>query len=43
LQTVIEEAGGHFTDWNGKATIRAGEAIATNGLVTDQVLAFGRG
>jgi histidinol phosphatase-like enzyme (inositol monophosphatase family) len=40
LQTIIEEAGGRFTDWRGNATIRAGEAIATNGMLTDEVLRF---
>jgi len=40
LQTIIEEAGGRFTDWQGNATIRAGESIATNGLLTDEVLAL---
>ena len=40
LQTVIEEAGGRFTDWHGNPTIHAGEAIATNGLVTGEVLAL---
>jgi histidinol phosphatase-like enzyme (inositol monophosphatase family) len=39
LQPVIEEAGGHFSDWNGNATIRAGEAVATNARVRDEVLA----
>jgi histidinol phosphatase-like enzyme (inositol monophosphatase family) len=43
LQTVIEEAGGQFTDWQGRATVHSGEAIATNGLVTDEVLAITRG
>jgi len=43
LQTVIEEAGGRFTDWQGRATVHAGEAIATNGLVTEEVLAILRG
>jgi histidinol-phosphatase len=42
LQTIIEEAGGHFTDWKGNATIHAGEAIATNGRVTEEVLAYTR-
>ena len=42
LQPIIEEAGGQFTDWNGNATIHAGEAIATNGLVTAEVLATTR-
>ncbi len=43
LQTVIQEAGGRFTDWHGKATVHAGESIATNGLVSDEVLAIIRG
>jgi histidinol-phosphatase len=42
LQTVIEEAGGRFTDWQGRATVHGGESIATYGLVNDEVLAFTR-
>jgi len=42
LQPILEEAGGTFTDWNGKPTIHGGEAIATNGLVLDEVLAITR-
>jgi len=42
LQTVIEEAGGRFTDWQGRATVHAGEAIATNGLVAEEVLVITR-
>jgi histidinol phosphatase-like enzyme (inositol monophosphatase family) len=42
LQTVIEEAGGTFTDWSGKPTIHTGDAIATNGLVANEVLAIAR-
>lgn len=38
LQPILEEAGGQFADWNGNATIHAGEAIATNGLVGAEVL-----
>ncbi len=38
LQTVIDEAGGQFTDWKGKSTVHAGEAVATNGCVTEEVL-----
>jgi len=38
LQTVIEEAGGCFTDWKGNSTIHSGEAVATNGCVTEDVL-----
>jgi len=40
---IIEEAGGTFTDWQGKPTIDAGEAIATNGNVLDEVLSITRG
>ena len=42
LQTVIEEAGGQFADWKGNPTVYAGEAVATNGRVTDEVLAITR-
>ena len=37
LLPIIEEAGGQFSDWKGNATIRAGEAVATNGLVGREV------
>jgi histidinol phosphatase-like enzyme (inositol monophosphatase family) len=40
LLPIIEEAGGKFTDWQGNATIHAGEAIATNRLVAGEVLAI---
>jgi histidinol phosphatase-like enzyme (inositol monophosphatase family) len=43
LQTIIEEAGGRFTDWQGCATVHSSDSIATNGLVTDEVLAITRG
>ncbi|MEX0613852.1 MAG: histidinol-phosphatase [Pirellulales bacterium] len=42
LQTIIEEAGGRFSDWQGNPTIHAGEAIATNALVADEALAITR-
>jgi histidinol phosphatase-like enzyme (inositol monophosphatase family) len=42
VQPIVEEAGGTFTDWQGNATIHAGEAIATNGLVLEEVLAITR-
>ncbi len=38
LLPVIEEAGGVFTDWRGNRTIHGGEGVATNGLVTREVL-----
>jgi histidinol phosphatase-like enzyme (inositol monophosphatase family) len=38
LLPVLEEAGGTFTDWHGTPTIYGGEAIATNGLVLEELL-----
>jgi histidinol-phosphatase len=43
VQPIVEEAGGTFTDWQGNATIHAGEAIATNGRVLEEVLAVTKG
>jgi histidinol-phosphatase len=40
LLPVVTEAGGTFTDWSGTPTIHSGEAIATNGLVYDQLIAL---
>lgn len=40
LLPIVEEAGGRFTDWRGRRTIRAGEAVATNGALHDEVLAL---
>jgi histidinol phosphatase-like enzyme (inositol monophosphatase family) len=42
VQPIVEEAGGTFTDWQGASTIQAGEAVATNGLVSGEVLAITR-
>ncbi len=38
LKIIIEEAGGRFTDFSGAATIYGGNAIASNGLVHDEIL-----
>lgn len=38
LQVILEEAGGTFTDWQGRPTIHGNEAIATNGLLAKQVM-----
>jgi histidinol-phosphatase len=35
---LIEEAGGRFTDLEGKSTIASGHALATNGLLHDELL-----
>ncbi len=40
IQPILEEAGGTFTDWQGQPTIHAGEGMATNGLVLNDVLAL---
>jgi fructose-1,6-bisphosphatase/inositol monophosphatase family enzyme len=42
IKPVIEEAGGTFTDWEGKPTIWSGEGVATNGCVLAEVLAATR-
>lgn len=42
LQPVLEEAGGTFTDWQGKPTIYSGEGIATNGVLLEEVLTITR-
>lgn len=35
---LIEEAGGRFSDWQGKASIHSGKALASNGRVHDALL-----
>lgn len=40
LQPIIEEAGGRFCDWLGRATVHSEEAIATNALLAGQVSAI---
>ena len=39
MPAILEEAGGTFTDWRGNPTFQAGEGIATNGLLLEEVLA----
>lgn len=38
VQLIVEEAGGTFTDWRGRRTIAAGEGVATNGLLLEEVI-----
>jgi histidinol-phosphatase len=38
LLPIVEEAGGTFTDWAGRPTIRGGNAISTNGVLFDEVM-----
>jgi histidinol-phosphatase len=40
---LVEEAGGRFTDFEGRATIYSGTAVATNARLHDEVLALIRG
>jgi histidinol-phosphatase len=39
LLPILEEAGGTFTDWRGRATIRGGNAVSTNGALSAEVRA----
>ena len=38
VETVVIEAGGRFSDWQGRPRIDSGDGIATNGLVHDGLL-----
>jgi histidinol-phosphatase len=40
LKIIVEEAGGRFTDFTGRATIHGGTAVASNGRVHDEILAL---
>jgi len=40
LLPIMEEAGGTFTDWRGVKTAAGGNAIATNGLLFDEVMSL---
>lgn len=39
VQVVVEEAGGRFTDLEGRPGFEGGSALSTNGLLHDEVLA----
>ncbi len=43
VQPVVEEAGGTFTDCQGRPSFRSGQAIATNSRVLEEVLQIVRG
>lgn len=36
---ILSEAGGRYTDWQGRESVTTGSSVATNGLVHDEVLA----
>jgi histidinol-phosphatase len=39
LIPILEEAGGRFTDWRGARTIDGGDAVSSNGILHNDVLA----
>jgi histidinol phosphatase-like enzyme (inositol monophosphatase family) len=39
LLPIIVEAGGQFSDWQGRPTVRSGQAVATNTVAYEEVLA----
>jgi histidinol-phosphatase len=39
VQVIVEEAGGRFSDREGEARIDGGSAVASNGLIHDELLA----
>jgi histidinol-phosphatase len=40
VQLIVEEAGGRFSDFDGAPSIDSGNAVASNGLLHEQVLAL---
>jgi len=38
IKIIVEESGGRFTDFSGVPTIYGGDAVASNGLVHDEIL-----
>lgn len=40
LQPIVEEAGGRFFDWQGRATVHSGNSVATNAVLADEVIAL---
>jgi histidinol-phosphatase len=43
LQVIVEEAGGRFSDLQGNPRVDGGDAVTTNGLLHEEVLAIMRG
>ena len=39
MQVIVEEAGGRFSDFSGEPRIDSGSAVASNGLIHDELLA----
>ena len=43
LQPILQEAGGSFTDWQGRPTVHSIDSVATNGALAEEVLAVTHG
>ncbi len=43
LQPILQEAGGSFTDWQGRPTVHSIDSVATNGALAKEVLAVTHG
>ena len=39
MQVIVEESGGRFSDFSGEPRIDSGSAVASNGLIHDELLA----
>lgn len=40
VQPIVTEAGGRFTDWQGRERIDSGDAVGSNGRIHDEVLSI---
>jgi histidinol-phosphatase len=40
IQPIVEEAGGRFSDWNGRRTIHSPDVLISNGKLHEEVLAI---
>jgi histidinol-phosphatase len=38
LIPILQEAGGMFTNWRGRAVSGGGDAVSSNGVLHDQIL-----
>lgn len=38
LIPILQEAGGRFTDWQGRVTIEGGDAVSSNGALHEEIL-----
>ena len=43
IKPIVEEAGGRFSDWDGKPDVYKSDVIVSNGKLHDEALAILRG